>query len=289
MKTLNAIKLVSRFFMLKLNQVNSDSTVGYDAIAASYDTYSKYFEPSVAQMVEELPIKPGQYILDLACGTGIFTHPIAQKVGEQGKVVAVDLSIGMLQRNQENAAFQGLSNISFVPSDVCSFLSGISDNSVDGIVCGWGMSHMEHGQLIQEVQRVVKPGGFIGLIEDKANSLKDVADLFTKALIDYPDALIKNFSLNLPKNKDYLVKLLAKQRFHVQKAWEEEMVIPCHNGQEVAEYMLKSTDVGFVDALDEKLFPQVLQTFISDADERFAKGWEHPLLHKFCAIVGTKV
>ena len=289
MKTLNAIKLVSRFFMLKLNQVNSDSTVGYDAVAASYDTYSKYFEQSIAQMVKELPIKPGQYILDLACGTGVFTHPIAQKVGGQGKVVAVDLSVGMLQRNQEKAAFQNLSNISFLLSDVFSFLSGISDNSVDGIVCAWAMSHMEHGQLLQEVQRVVKPGGFIGLIEDQPNSLKDVADLFTKALIDYPDALIKNVSLNLPKNKDYLVKLLTKQRFQVQKAWEGEVVIPCHNGQEVAEYMLKSANVGFVDALDEKFFPQVLQTFISDADERFAKGWEHPLLHKFCAIVGTKV
>lgn len=289
MKTLNAIKLVSRFFMLKLNQVNSDSTVGYDAVAASDDTYSKYFEQSIAQMVEELPIKPGQYILDLACGTGIFTHPIAQKVGGQGKVVAVDLSVGMLQRNQEKAAFQNLSNISFLPSDVFSFLSGISDNSVDGIVCAWAMSDMEHGQLLQEVQRVVKPGGFIGLIEDQPNSLKDVADLFTKALIDYPDALIKNISLNLPKNKDYLVKLLTKQRFQVQKAWEGEVVIPCHNGQEVAEYMLKSVNVGLVDALDEKFFPQVLQTFISHADERFAKGWEHPLLHKFCAIVGTKV
>ena len=186
-------QLIYRTAMLKLSNVNSDPTVDYNAAAASYDAYySKYLGQGALGMLEKLPIKSGQHILDLACGTGFFTHRLAEKLGKDGTVIAVDLSPGMLQCNQDNATSQGISNINFVQSDALSFLSGLSDNSVDGIVCGWGICYMEHGKFLQEIERVVKPGGFIGLIENRACSLKAISDLFTKVLMNYPNAMIKN-------------------------------------------------------------------------------------------------
>ena len=283
-------QLIYRTAMLKLSNVNSDPTADYNAVAASYDAYySKYLGKGALGMLEKLPIKSGQHILDLACGTGFFTHRLAETVGQQGKVVAVDLSPGMLQYNQEHATSQGISNINFVQSDALSFLSGLSDNSVDGIVCGWGICYMKHGKFLQEIERVVKPGGFIGLIENRACSLKAISDLFTKVLMDYPNAMIKNMVIHLPKDKNYLVKTFCKSSFKVQEAWDGEVTVPCKDGNEVAEYMIRSgASAGFLDALDKNLLPQIMQNFVHYADESFAKGKEVPVIHEFSALVATK-
>ena len=282
--------LIYRTVMLKLGNVTSDPTADYNAVAPSYDAYySKYVGKGALEMFEKLPIQSGQNILDLACGTGFFTHRLAQKVGKHGKVVAVDLSPGMLQCNQENATSQSISNIDFVQSDALSFLSGLSNDSVDGIVCGWGICYMEHGKFLQEIERVVKPKGFIGLIENRACSLKAVSSVFTKVLMDYPNTMIKNMVIHLPKDKNYLVKTFCKSSFKMQAAWDGEVTVPCHDGNAVAEYMIKSgASAGFLDALDRNLLPQFMQSFVRYADESFAKGQEVPVIHEFSALVATK-
>ncbi|MEM6399563.1 MAG: class I SAM-dependent methyltransferase [Cyanobacteria bacterium P01_D01_bin.116] len=276
--------------MLKLNNINSDPTADYDTAAASYDDYySKYLGQKALEMFEKLPLKSNQHILDLACGTGFFTHRLAEKVGEQGKVIAVDLSSGMLQRNQENATSQGFSNITFVESDALSFLSELPDNSVDGIVCGWGICYMDYEKFLQQIERVVKPLGFIGLIENKTSSLKAVSNLFTKVLVDYPNAMIKNININLPKDKNHLVKTFCKGIFRLQNAWDGEVIVPCQNGHEIAEYMLKSgASAGFLSALDNSLRSQVIEAFIDYADDSFASGQEVPVVHEFCCLIATK-
>ncbi|WP_017721458.1 class I SAM-dependent methyltransferase [Kamptonema formosum] len=283
-------KLIYRTAMLKLSHADSDQTADYDTAAASYDAYySQNLGKSALGMLQKLPVGEGQYVLDLACGTGFFTHRLAGKVGERGRVVAVDLSAGMLQRNQETAAEQGFSNITFVRSDALSFLSGIADSSADGVVCAWGICYMDHGKFIREVERVVKPGGFLGILENKASSLKEISDLFSKVILDFPEAMIKNVNLNLPKDKNYLVKKFGQGKFRVQEAWEGQVLVPCQNGDEVAEYMTKSgAAAGFIDALDKKLLPEVMRTFVSYADRRLAMGKPVPVRHEFCALVGIK-
>lgn len=289
MKTFNLLKLVSKTVMFKLNQENSDSAVVSEQGTAFDDTYSQYFKESIEDMLAKLSIRAGQHILDLASNTSELTYQIAQKVGEKGKVVAVNRSANLLQHTQNQAISGDIANILLVQSDVFSFLDEISDNSIDGIVCAWGFCHVKHDKFLQEVNRVLKPGGLIGLIEDRADSLKDVSDIFTKVLIDCPDALIKNPIFSSPKDKDYLVKLLRKHHFHVQHAWNEQLVISCNNGNEVAEYVVKILNSEFINAFDSKLFPSVMQAFTGYANEYFTKGWKDPVLHKFCAIIGTKI
>jgi ubiquinone/menaquinone biosynthesis C-methylase UbiE len=289
MKPFNAIKLASKAVMFKLNEGKSDSTVVCEQSTAFDDIYSQYFTESIDAMLAKLSIREGQHILDLASNTSELIYQIAQKVGETGKVVAVNRSASMLQYTQNKATSGDLANILLVQSDVFPFLEEIANNSIDGIVCAWGFCHLKHDRFLQEVNRVLKPGGLIGLIDDRADSLKDISDIFMKVLIDYPDALIKNPIFNSPKDKDYLAKLLRKHHFHVRDAWNEQLIVPCNNGNEVAEYVVKVLDGEFINAFDPKLFPSVMQAFTGYADRYFTKGWNDPILHKFCAIIGTKI
>ncbi len=54
-------------------------------------------------------VHEGDTALDLGCGPGFFTLPLAQMVGDRGKVVAVDLQAEMLQRLKSRAERRGLS------------------------------------------------------------------------------------------------------------------------------------------------------------------------------------
>jgi len=53
-------------------------------------------------------VHPGDTVLDIGCGPGLFTLPIARRVGENGRVIAVDLQEGMLEILKEKAAQDGL-------------------------------------------------------------------------------------------------------------------------------------------------------------------------------------
>ncbi len=50
-----------------------------------------------------LQLKPGERVLDLFCGLGNFSLPLARCVGAQGEVVAVEGSEEMVARSTENA------------------------------------------------------------------------------------------------------------------------------------------------------------------------------------------
>lgn len=288
---LRFLKLNYRTAMLKLSHTKSDPTNDYDNAAVSYDDYySKYLVKGALPLLENLPIKPGQNIADLACGTGFFTHPLAEKIGTTGKIVAVDISSGMLQQNKDKAAVKSLSNIDFIKSDAHSYLQSLPCSSFDGVVIGWGVCYMNHEKLRRELERVVKPGGFIGLIENRACTLKDVFDLFTKVLIDYPEAMVKNMDLHLPKDNNYLVKAFCSNNFKVQKSWDDFVIVPCDNGDEIVDYMLKSgASAGFIDALDKSMISKVFQRFVEYANQRFAKGNEVLVKHDFSVLIGEKI
>jgi len=87
---------------------------------ALYDLLS--FERSVYRAgrmagIDLLGLRPGDRVLDLACGTGLSFEPLQQRVGPRGEVVAVDASAQMLDRARSRAARDGWSNIRFVTAD----------------------------------------------------------------------------------------------------------------------------------------------------------------------------
>ena len=51
-------------------------------------------------IVQHLDLQPGMKVLDIGCGPGRLTIPVARQVGSQGEVVAIDLQSGM-RRAQE--------------------------------------------------------------------------------------------------------------------------------------------------------------------------------------------
>ncbi len=72
----------------------------------------------VRQAVDWLDVQAGERVLDLFCGLGNFSLPLARRVGPTGAVVAVEGSTEMVERGHENAAVNGLANVHFYAQDL---------------------------------------------------------------------------------------------------------------------------------------------------------------------------
>jgi ubiquinone/menaquinone biosynthesis C-methylase UbiE len=68
-------------------------------------------EEAAQQMRQQLKLQPGMTVCDMGCGNGYHTLPIAQAVGPDGKVYAVDIQPEMLRMLDEKAQQQSITNI----------------------------------------------------------------------------------------------------------------------------------------------------------------------------------
>ena len=122
--------------------------------------YEALFVPALfwqwaPKVAEAAQIKPGQRVLDVACGTGILAREVASRVGSAGHVVGIDPSPGMVA-----VASQLASAIEW-REGVAESLP-FPDQSFDAVVSQFGlMFFTDRRQALREMLRVLAPGGHL--------------------------------------------------------------------------------------------------------------------------------
>ena len=76
----------------------------YNLIARIYDLRIGLWMPGRKPALEALRPRPGDTVLDLACGTGLNFRHIIERIGPQGRIVGVDCTRGMLKRARHRLA-----------------------------------------------------------------------------------------------------------------------------------------------------------------------------------------
>lgn len=117
-----------------------------------------------AVILDHLDLQPGMTVLDLGCGPGRLTVPAAQRVGSGGRVVAVDLQVGMLARAKEKAQAANLSNIEFlqVGAGEGKLGRGRFDRALLVTVLG---EIPDRSGALREIFDALKPGGLLSVTE----------------------------------------------------------------------------------------------------------------------------
>ena len=90
----------------------------YDRGARRYDAVARVLDGPRRLAVEELRLRGGETVLDVACGTGLNLGPLRAGVGAAGRVVGVDISAGMLARAADRVRTSGWDNVELVEGAV---------------------------------------------------------------------------------------------------------------------------------------------------------------------------
>jgi demethylmenaquinone methyltransferase/2-methoxy-6-polyprenyl-1,4-benzoquinol methylase len=82
--------------------------------ARSYERDTAAFQPYRRAVVEALPLRSGQVVLDVGCGTGLCSGLLRDKVGPEGGVVGIEESPEMAAVAREHIACEGWDNVTVV-------------------------------------------------------------------------------------------------------------------------------------------------------------------------------
>lgn len=105
-------------------------------------------------------VKNGQTAIDLACNTGYYTLALAECVGPEGKVYAVDLSEKAIQTVQKKVEGSGYHNIELHTASAAD-LNFIKGESVDFVLANGLLCSMSSQRplAVKEIKRILKPDG----------------------------------------------------------------------------------------------------------------------------------
>lgn len=105
-------------------------------------------------------LKSGETVLDLGSGAGFDCFLAANKVGENGKVIGVDMTPEMIQKAKENAVKNNYKNVEFRLGEIEKL--PVDDDTIDAVIsnCVINLSP-DKKQVFKETFRVLKKGGRI--------------------------------------------------------------------------------------------------------------------------------
>ncbi|THB65159.1 MAG: class I SAM-dependent methyltransferase [Desulfovibrio sp.] len=115
-------------------------------------------------ILKELNLVPGQIVVDAGCGSGYMAKLFSQQVGESGKVFALDLNAEHLEQLSKETAG---TNITAMICDI-SRTTLMESGSVDLVYMSTvihSFSKWKVQGLVQELQRILRPGGSLAVVE----------------------------------------------------------------------------------------------------------------------------
>jgi ubiquinone/menaquinone biosynthesis C-methylase UbiE len=184
------------------------------------ELYERFYGPAMFRPLTEVFVpfagpKRGERALDLACGTGLVARHVAPLVGEDGRVVAVDINPAMLEVARKQPAPAGAA-IEWLEGD--ALMIDLSDHEFDLVLCQQGLQFFaDRAAALKRLRDRIPSGGRVALANWQAIEEHDLFNEFAAVEsrhlaplgVSYEE-LIAPFSLN---DADHIRSLLEAAGF----------------------------------------------------------------------------
>jgi SAM-dependent methyltransferase len=122
----------------------------------------RLFDPWAELLLDQLDLRSGQAVLDVACGPGTVSRKAATRVGGSGRVTACDLSPAMLELARSKATTDGSAAIEYLECSADAL--GVPDNAYDVVTCQQGLQFFpDRSAALAEMRRALRPDGTLGV------------------------------------------------------------------------------------------------------------------------------
>jgi demethylmenaquinone methyltransferase / 2-methoxy-6-polyprenyl-1,4-benzoquinol methylase len=172
----------------------------FDSVADKYDIMNDLMSGGTHRLwkhftLSQTGLRPGQWALDVAGGTGDLSIGMARQVGASGLVMHTDINAAMLANGRDRLLDQGLvSNVrwSLANAECLPF----ADNRFDCITIGFGLRNVtDKAKALRSMYRVLKPGGQLLILEfshPTAAGLQPVYDWYSFNVLPKLGKLVTN-------------------------------------------------------------------------------------------------
>ena len=116
-----------------------------------------FFPPQ--KILKEVNIQPGFHLLDFGCGSGSYSIPASELVGESGKVYALDIYPLAVETVQKRVLKKRITNIETICSDCAT---GLKNSTID-VVLLYDVFHIleKLNEVLAELHRILKPNSIL--------------------------------------------------------------------------------------------------------------------------------
>jgi ubiquinone/menaquinone biosynthesis C-methylase UbiE len=183
------------------------------------ENYERYLVPSIFapwahDLIEAAALRPGERVLDIACGTGIVARTAARTLGDGASVVGLDLSAPMLAVARLAATAEG---VSVEWREGSAVKLPLTDATFDVTLCQQGLQFFpDQPTALREMWRILAPGGRLVVSVwreiERSPGFAVLADALTRHINPQAGALMTSGPFSL-SNSEALRTLIAGANF----------------------------------------------------------------------------
>ena len=136
----------------------------YAAHAAQYDESARRTMPLRLRTIAKLALRPGDAVLDVACGTGLSFAPIVSAIGASGRLTGVELSPEMAGLARERVAREGWRNVRV---DVADMAASRLDGPYDAVLFHFTHDVLRTPGALEAIFASCRPGARVAVAGSK--------------------------------------------------------------------------------------------------------------------------
>ncbi len=275
------------FFKLKSEHTER---VGAQELRNAYNKIHEYYDEfwlkeaaaPVDDLIANLKLNGSEYIFEAGCGTGYGTSKLLKNLKTSGKILAADLSKGMLEEARRYT--KNSKKIKFICGDALEILS--KNKGVDLVFTSWVLGYIKLTPFFNAVSKALTKNGRLAFIVHKENSPKEPLEIFSEIIAEDESALTKQVAFDFPGNINEIKKKLAGENLEIEQIKEDSITFKYKTPEEVLEHLLKSgAGTAYYEAIATEKRNNLEAQFIKRLKEKHKKQRIYKVVHKYFSCI----
>ena len=257
----------------------------YDQVHEDYDSFwlVEAGRP-VDELVDRLHLVGGERIFEAGCGTGYATTRLAERAGDSGSILAVDLSEGMLTEARRRLG--GRPGVRFLADDALAVLQ--VERPFDLVFSSWVLGYIALKPFFAAGATALSSGGRLAFVVHKQDSPRRETDLFRHLAAEDPTMVTRHVYFDFPRDAKQVRAEMAEVGLEIEDLREGAVTFEYGDAGMALEHLLKSgAGTAFYDAVDAARREQFERQFVDRLAEQCRGGPCH-VVHDFVACIAKK-